>query len=149
MKLKLLLKPQCTKVLANCQSKKKVLEHIAEIASRELPELTCNDILTSLTNREKLGSTGIGNGVAIPHGKIAANNQLVAVLLVSQPGIEYDAIDNRPVDVFCALLVPEDQCDAHLQTLASIAEVFDNKEILRKIRSAQTDNELFEIIEVT
>jgi nitrogen PTS system EIIA component len=148
MKLKLLLQPECTKVLTNCQSKKKVLEHIAEMASRKLPDLTCNEILTSLTNREKLGSTGIGNGVAIPHGKIAAENDLVAVLLLNRPGINYDAIDNRPVDIFCALLVPEDQCETHLKTLASIAEVLDNKEILRKIRSAQTDNELYQIIEV-
>jgi PTS system nitrogen regulatory IIA component len=98
-------------------------------------------------NREKLGSTGIGNGVAIPHGKITPNESPVAVLIVIHPGIDYDAIDNRPVDVFFALLVPEDQCDVHLNTLASIAEIFDNKEMLRKIRSAETDNDLYQIIE--
>ena len=147
MNVKLLLTRDCTKVLSDCQSKKKVLEHIAEIASTKLPDQTGTDILASLMNREKLGSTGIGNGVAIPHGKIKPTDQPVAVLLVSHPGIHYDAIDNRPVDVFFALLVPEDQCDVHLQTLASIAEIFDNKEILRKIRSAQTDNDLYNIIE--
>lgn len=147
MKLKVLLQPECTKVLSDCQSKKKILEHIAEIASSQSPELNCTEVLSSLLNREKLGSTGIGNGVAIPHGKIKADGSPVAVLLVSHPAVKYDAIDNRPVDVFCALLVPEDQCDVHLQTLASIAEIFDNKEILRKIRSAKTDNDLYQIIE--
>ncbi len=147
MNVKLLLRPECTKVLTDCQSKKKILEHIAEIASTKLPDLTCTDILSSLMNREKLGSTGIGNGVAIPHGKITPNESPVAVLIVIHPGIDYDAIDNRPVDVFFALLVPEDQCDVHLNTLASIAEIFDNKEMLRKIRSAETDNDLYQIIE--
>lgn len=147
MNVKLLLRPECTKVLTDCQSKKKILEHIAEIASTKLPDLTCTDILSSLMNREKLGSTGIGNGVAIPHGKIKPNESPVAVLIVIHPGIDYDAIDNRPVDVFFALLVPEDQCDVHLNTLASIAEIFDNKEMLRKIRSAETDNDLYQIIE--
>ncbi|GAB2998441.1 PTS IIA-like nitrogen regulatory protein PtsN [Psychrosphaera aestuarii] len=147
MNVKLLLRPECTKVLTDCQSKKKILEHIAEIASTKLPDLTCTDILSSLMNREKLGSTGIGNGVAIPHGKITPNESPVAVLIVIHPGIDYDAIDNRPVDVFFALLVPEDQCDVHLNTLASIAEIFDNKEMLRKIRSAETDNDLYKIIE--
>ena len=147
MNVKLLLQPECTKVLSDCQSKKKILEHIAEIASTKLPDLTCTDILASLMNREKLGSTGIGNGVAIPHGKITPKGEPVAVLLVSHPGINYDAIDNRPVDVFFALLVPEDQCDVHLQTLASIAEIFDNKDMLKRIRSAQTDNDLYNVIE--
>lgn len=148
MKLQVLLQPECTKVLSDCQSKKKILEHIAEIASRQLPDLNCSEVLSSLMSREKLGSTGIGNGVAIPHGKIKPeSNKVVAVLLVSHPAVDYDAIDNRPVDVFCALIVPEDQCETHLQTLASIAEIFDNKEILRKIRGAKTDNDLYNIIE--
>ena len=147
MNLKLLLKPECTKVISECKSKKKILEHIAEIASTKLPNLSSIDVLESLMNREKLGSTGIGNGIAIPHGRIKSSDDAVAVLLVTHKGVNYDAIDKRPVDIFCALLVPEDQCDTHLATLASIAKTFDNKEILRKIRSAQSDQDLFNIIE--
>jgi len=147
MNLKFILQPDCTKVLTDCTSKKKILEQIAEIASKKLPELSSNDVLESLMNREKLGSTGIGNGIAIPHGRISQGEKAVAVLLVSTQAVNYDAIDKRPVDIFCALLVPEDQCDTHLSTLASIAKTFDNKEILRKIRKAQTDLDLFNIIE--
>jgi len=147
MNLKFLLQPDCTKVLSDCTSKKKILEQIAHLASEKLPHLSSADVLESLMNREKLGSTGIGNGIAIPHGRIKQSDKPVAVLLVTTQGVNYDAIDKRPVDIFCALLVPEDQCDTHLATLASIAKTFDNKEILRKIRNAQSDQDLFNIIE--
>ena len=147
MNLKFLLQPDCTKVLTDCKSKKKILEQIAHLASEKLPHLSSADVFESLMNREKLGSTGIGNGIAIPHGRIKQSDKPVAVLLVTSQGVNYDAIDKRPVDIFCALLVPEDQCDTHLSTLASIAKTFDNKEILRKIRSAQSDQDLFNIIE--
>ena len=134
-------------MLSDCTSKKKILEQIAHLASEKLPHLSSADVLESLMNREKLGSTGIGNGIAIPHGRIKQSDKPVAVLLVTTQGVNYDAIDKRPVDIFCALLVPEDQCDTHLATLASIAKTFDNKEILRKIRNAQSDQDLFNIIE--
>lgn len=147
MNFKLLLQPDCTKVISDCKSKKKILEHISELASSQLPNLSSIDILESLMNREKLGSTGIGNGIAIPHGRIKNSSKAVAVLLVTHKGVNYDAIDKRPVDIFCALLVPEDQCDTHLATLASIAKTFDNKDILRKIRRAETDLDLYNIIE--
>lgn len=149
MNLKLLLQPDCTRVISDCKSKKKILETIAQLASSHLPNLTSTDILESLMNREKLGSTGIGNGIAIPHGRIKNSSKAVAVLITTDCGVNYDAIDKRPVDVFCALLVPEEQCDTHLATLASIAKTFDNKEILRKIRRAQTDHDLYNIIEAT
>lgn len=147
MNLKFLLQPESTKVLNNCSSKKKILEQIARLASDQLTEHSEADILNSLMNREKLGSTGIGKGIAIPHGKLKSSQKAVAVLLVNETAINYDAIDKKPVDIFCALLVPEDQCDTHLSTLASIAKIFDNKEILRKIRRAETDQDLYNIIE--
>lgn len=147
MSLNIILQPDCTKVLNDCKSKKKILETIAELASTHLPDLSRIDILECLMNREKMGSTGIGNGIAIPHGRIKKAKNPVAVLLTSSKPINYDAFDKRPVDVFCALLVPEDQCDTHLQTLASIAKTFDNKDILRKIRKAETDDDLYKVIE--
>ena len=147
MNLKFLLQPETTKKLLNCSSKKKILEQIAHLASEQLPDHTDADILESLMNREKLGSTGIGNGIAIPHGKIKNSSKAVAVLLVNECGINYDAIDRKPVDIFCALLVPEDQCDTHLATLASIAKIFDNKDVIRKIRRAQSDLDIYNIIE--
>ncbi len=147
MNLKFLLQPESTKRLTDCASKKKVLEKIARLASEQLPDHSFNDILDSLMSREKLGSTGIGNGIAIPHGKLTNIKKAVAIFLVSECAVNYDAIDKRPVDIFCALLVPADQCDTHLSTLASIAALLDDKETVKKIRRAQTDLDVYNIVE--
>ncbi|WP_299264959.1 PTS sugar transporter subunit IIA [uncultured Psychrosphaera sp.] len=147
MNLKFILQPESTKRLTDCASKKKVLEKIALLASEQLPDHSFNDILESLMSRERLGSTGIGNGIAIPHGKLTNIKKAVAVFLVSADAISYDAIDKRPVDIFCALLVPADQCDTHLSTLASIAKLLDNKETVKKIRRAESDLDLYNILE--
>ena len=136
-----------TQMGAHCTSKKRLIEHVATFLADQFEDTQADDIYEKLIAREKLGSTGIGNGIAIPHGRIKQSDKPVAVLLVTTQGVNYDAIDKRPVDIFCALLVPEDQCDTHLATLASIAKTFDNKEILRKIRNAQSDQDLFNIIE--
>jgi PTS system nitrogen regulatory IIA component len=149
MNLKFILQPESTKRLTNCASKKKVLEKIARLASEQLPDHSFDDILESLMSREKLGSTGIGNGIAIPHGKLNNIKKAVAVFLVNEDPINYDAIDKRPVDIFCALLVPADQCDTHLSTLSSIAKLLDNKETVKKIRRAKTDIDVYNIIEAT
>lgn len=147
MNLKFLLKPESTKRLSNCASKKKVLETIALLASEQLPDHSFDDIIESLMNREKLGSTGIGNGIAIPHGKLTNIKKAVAIFLVNEEAINFDAIDKRPVDIFCALLVPADQCDTHLSTLASIAKLLDNKETVKKIRRAESDLDVYNIVE--
>ena len=130
----------------NASSKKALFKEIAAKISNKL-NIEQNNILEKLNERERLGSTGIGNGIAIPHGKLSNSNKAVAVLIVNDNAINYDAIDKRPVDVFCALLVPEDQCDTHLSTLASIAKIFDNKDVLRKIRRSESDTDLYNIIE--
>ena len=71
-----------------------------------------------------MGSTGIGNGIAIPHGRLSKCKIVVAVVVTTETPINFDAIDNRPVDIFIALFVPEDACKEHLTTLQSIAKFF-------------------------
>lgn len=99
-----------------------------------------------MLNREKMGSTGIGNGIAIPHGRMMDSDQAVAVLLQCQAPIEFDAIDNRPVDLLFALLVPDAQCKTHLKTLSAMAERLNDKSTLKSLRNAQSDQELYDII---
>ncbi|GAA75749.1 PTS system, nitrogen regulatory IIA component [Pseudoalteromonas sp. BSi20480] len=76
----------------------------------------------ALLTREKLGSTGIGRGIAIPHGRMSGAQEPLALVLVSETPINFDAIDNRPVDIFVALIVPEGDNQQHLKTLATIAD---------------------------
>ena len=94
-----------------------------------------------------MGSTGIGNGIAIPHGRLTGTNHVVAVLLTSEQPVAFDAIDNRAVDIFVALFVPEDCCKDHLTTLQSIAKLLSNKQMSKKIRKCTSDKDLFTLIQ--
>lgn len=147
MQLKHILAPDCTRCAVEGQSKKKILQLIANMAATHLPGMTTQDVFDCLLHREKLGSTGIGCGIAIPHGKLSKGSQVVAVLITTSSPISFDAIDHRPVDIFFALLVPEAMCKEHLQTLSNIAKFLNNKERCRRLRKATSDQELFNLIQ--
>jgi PTS system nitrogen regulatory IIA component len=131
-----------TQCSVECHSKKRIFEVISEIAIKQNPRLDQNAVLGSLINREKMGSTGIGNGIAIPHGRIDGINQIMAIIVTSDQPIEFDAIDNKPVDIFFAILVPNEEAETHLKALSGIARKLSNKDIVKAIRSAQTKNEI-------
>ncbi|WP_416306237.1 PTS IIA-like nitrogen regulatory protein PtsN [Neptunicella sp. SCSIO 80796] len=146
MNIKDILTPGCTVCAAEDSSKKRILETIANIAHRALPQLTSDQILDSLLSREKMGSTGIGNGIALPHGRLDDLDKVLGILVTCQNAVNFDAIDNKPVDIFFALLVPADQAQGHLQTLATIAGKLNDKDIVKQLRQAETNHELYEAI---
>jgi PTS system nitrogen regulatory IIA component len=146
MEIRDILHPDCTLCAVQGTSKKRILELISQIANQHLIDIDQATILASLMCREKMGSTGIGNGIALPHGRLQDLGKVVAVVVTCAPAIPYDAIDNAPVDVFFAVLVPEDQAQQHLQTLSVIASKLNDKDTLNKMRKAITDQELFEVI---
>ena len=146
MKLTDIITLDCTLCAVQTLSKKRVLELICEQATKVIDQFTTYSLLDSLLIREKMGSTGIGNGIAIPHGRLAGSNQVVAVIATCSKPIDFDAIDNRPVDIFVALFVPEENCQAHLKTLQSIAELFSKKNFCRQVRKCQTSHELYQLI---
>lgn len=121
MQLSEVLSLDCTKSAVQCSSKKRALEIISEIAALHTGQ-NATELFECMLSREKMGSTGIGNGIAIPHARMSDSENAVAVLLQCEEPIEFDSIDNRPVDLLFALLVPEDQCKEHLKTLACMAE---------------------------
>ena len=104
------------------------------------------DLFECMLSREKVGSTGIGNGIAIPHARMQSTDKAVAVLLQCKSPIEFDSIDNRPVDLLFALLVPDAQCKEHLKTLSNMAERLSDKQILKQLRKAKSDQELYNIM---
>ncbi len=146
MNLSSMLAENCTKSAVLFNSKKRILEYIAELAHQQLPDIAEYSILEALTTREKLGSTGIGGGIAIPHGKLKDVTEPLLVFVVSKETIPFDAIDNQPVDIFCAILIPEQQCQAHLSTLAAIARLLSQKELTKKIRHAETNQQLYQLL---
>ncbi len=145
MELSTILQPECT-TCATPGSKKKVLELISDLAAVQYPTLSSQEIFESLLAREKMGSTGIGNGIAIPHGRLTNISQPVAVLIKCEEPISFDSIDRQPVDILFALLVPEEQCEQHLSTLSTMAEKLNNKHIVKQLRKTQDESELYQVI---
>jgi len=130
----------------NVSSKKRALEKLVELVTKENPDLIEEEIFESLVSRERLGSTGIGHGVAIPHGRVQTGGKSIGVFLQLQDAIDFDAIDGKPVDLIFGLLVPKDSTDEHLQILASLATLFSNEDMCDNIRQANDANEIHSLI---
>ncbi|SIO41249.1 PTS IIA-like nitrogen regulatory protein PtsN [Salinivibrio sp. ES.052] len=145
MELKDVLSVDCTRSAVHCSSKKRALEIISQVAANKL-DTNAQKLFECMLSREKLGTTGIGAGIAIPHGRTLNSQQAVGVLLQCAEPIEFDAVDKRPVDLLFALLVPDEQCKVHLQTLSVIAEKLNDKKLCRQLRNADSDQELYNII---
>ncbi len=127
-------------------SKKRLLEHISELLARNVPQLSRNEIFDSLINREKLGSTGLGKGVAIPHGRLTALERPLSAFIRLDKPIEFDAADGQPVDLVFALIVPENSTEEHLQILAGIAALFSNPAFCSAVRDCSNDACLLELL---
>jgi len=127
-------------------SKKRVLEQIANLIGREVPDLDSQTVFESLVAREKLGSTGFGNGIAIPHCRLKGCESPISALLHLDAPVDFDAIDGAPVDLLFVLLVPEAATDAHLELLRQIASMLDRKEVRDRLRSAETNQALYQVV---
>jgi len=128
------------------QSKKRALEEISELISRGESRVTINEVFDSLLARERLGGTGIGHGVAIPHGRLKNTDMTIGAFIKLENAVDFDAIDNQPVDLIFALLVPENSTQEHLQVLASIAGMFNDEQTRDKLRQADSAEQLYQII---
>jgi len=146
IRLETILTPGRSQVNAPGGSKKKALENIAKLIAHEVSELREDDVFTKLVAREKLGSTGFGNGIAIPHCRLPGCNTPVSALVKLEHPIDYDAIDGAPVDLLFVLLVPEAATDAHLELLRQIASMLDRQEIRERLRSAQSNEALYHMV---
>lgn len=127
-------------------SKKRVLEELSTLIADSTADLTQAEIFDSLIGREKLGSTGLGHGVAIPHGRMKGRDRAIAAFIKLDQGVDFDASDNRPVDLLFALLVPEHFTNEHLDLLAQLAEMFDNEEFCNKLRSSHDTGQIMEVM---
>jgi len=128
-------------------SKKRALEQLSDmIASDSSPNLLPKDVVESLIARERLGSTGIGYGVAIPHGRIKNTDHAIAAFAKLHEGIDFDAADNQNVDLLFALLVPEDSTNEHLQLLAQLAEMFSDEEFRTKLRATKDRQAIYNLL---
>jgi PTS system nitrogen regulatory IIA component len=146
MTLQSILTLYCTQCAVPVHSKKRLLEKICQLASNELSDTSPTDLLDSLLDRENMGSTGIGNGIAIPHGRLNNTDKAIAVFLTTEQAIDFDAIDNKPVDIFICLFVPQNSTQEHLETLQSIAKLFSDRKTAKKVRKCTNQQEMFNLI---
>lgn len=136
MQLANVLAPDRIAIDTVASSKKTLLEKASELLAAGGGAAASRAIFESLCQRERLGSTGLGHGVAIPHGRVDGQEDVVGALIRLQKPINFDAPDNQPVDVFFALVVPQECTDTHLRLLAEVAEAFSDDERRKAIRSA-------------
>ncbi|HEY0962374.1 MAG TPA: PTS IIA-like nitrogen regulatory protein PtsN [Pseudomonadales bacterium] len=143
MNLNSILSPELTFCKVQGLSKKRLIETTAERIASKVPDVSATQIYDALIAREQLGSTGLGDGIAIPHCRIPRCQKTIGCLVSVTEPVDFDAIDNKPVDLLFFLLVPENTLAGHLDTLRMLAENFSKPEFCKRLRSATTDEELY------
>ena len=146
MKIAEFLSPQCVVSDLSSGNKLDVLRELSGVLVRAHPTLKSAKVLEVLQEREKLGSTGIGEGVAIPHGKLPGLPRLMAAFGVSRAGVDFDAIDGRSTQLFFALVAPENSAGVHLKALARISRLFKNAGFRESILKAPDPAEIYRLI---
>ncbi len=146
MTISALLSPQSIFIDTEITSKKKLLELIANIVAdrAHLPEST---IYSSLLNRERLGSTGLGNGFAVPHARLENLDQTMGLFIRLNEPVNFESPDNIPVDLVFTIIIPEEATEEHLLILSSLAGIFSRPEVCEAIRAAASRDEIEQIIQ--
>jgi len=125
-------------------SKKRVIEVLSERLATGQADLAARLIFDSLIGRERLGSTGLGHGVALPHGRFSQSLKAIGAFIKLKQGVDFDAIDRQPVDLVFGLLVPDHFTDEHLKILSYLAEMFSDQAFCRQLRETVSDRMLYE-----
>ncbi len=139
-----LLTPERTACQVPGLSKKRLFGTLAQIISDDQPSLPQDLVFDQLIAREKLGSTGLGGGIAIPHCRVDNCSSAVGCLITLSEAIDFDAPDNQPVDLVFALLVPDGEHQQHLDTLAGIARLFSQASFVKGLREAADADALYQ-----
>jgi PTS system nitrogen regulatory IIA component len=127
-------------------SKKRLLEFISTTLASKNPELNSREIFESICAREHLGSTALGNGMAVPRGRINTTKAVEGLFLRLTKPLAYDADDGVPVDLVFALTVPKECTGDHERLLAGIVERFSDPELLEQLRKAADANEIWQVL---
>lgn len=140
-----LLTPGSVIATLKAQGKKQLLQELAAKAA-PLTGLPERRIFETLTERERLGTTGVGQGIAIPHGRLAGLTKITGLFARLETPIDYDAVDNQPVDLVFLLLAPEQAGADHLKALARVSRLLRNQTVCEKLRAANKPEALYAIL---
>lgn len=124
------------------ETKEGVLRELSEVIAKIVPKLSADSLTSILMERESLGSTGIGDGVAIPHGKVAGIERLVAAFGRSRGGVQFHSLDGKPAYLFFLILAPEYSAGMHLKALARISRLLKDERFRRSLVEAADADDL-------
>ncbi len=135
-------------IMLNLKSKEKkeLLGEMVTFLCENIEELDRDEAYAALLKREALGTTGIGHGVAIPHGKLKCVDRVTVCFGRSNNGVEYDSMDSQPVHLFFLIVAPENSAAAHLKLLASISRLLKSTDFREKLMSLESSTEIFRLI---
>ncbi|MFT6310195.1 MAG: PTS system nitrogen regulatory IIA component [Porticoccus sp.] len=145
MQLQVLLSPARTLFGAAGSSKKRVIESAANFLAEQNNSLNADELFRNIIEREQLGSTAIGEGMAIPHCRMKNCSRALGALIKLDNPVDFEAIDQQPVDILFVLLVPEEEHDQHLKILAEIAGLFSKAEFRDEIRASANSQQMYDI----
>jgi len=140
-----LLSPAAVISPLRANGKKQALQELAQHAAT-LTGLPDRELFEALLQRERLGSTGIGEGIAIPHGRMPAIDRLVGLFARTEKPIDFDALDGQPVDIIFVLIAPEGAGADHLKALARVARVLRNQSVLEQVRKVRDPAAIYAIL---
>ena len=140
-----LLKPEATKSISAASSKKRLFQEIADIASTSYG-LDTSVTFTALQDRENLGPTGVGHGVALPHARLETLEEVVGIFLRLEKPLDFESSDKQPVDLFFALFAPIDAGVEHLKALALVSRTMRNSDVCEKLRANNEAAALYAIL---
>lgn len=126
--------------------KYKVLEELVEFVAQKIAGIDASELLKVLLDREQMGSTGIGDGIAIPHGKLKDLKQIIAVFGKSSRGVSFDAMDGRPVYLLFLLIAPENSAGVHLKALARLSRLLKRNGFRQKLMNLSDAEQLYQVI---
>jgi len=128
-------------------SKKRLLEALAGLLADGHPTLQAETVFDRLLDRERLGSTGLGHGIALPHARIKDVSQPIGAFVSIPKGVDYDTADGEPVDLAFALLVPEAATEEHLKLLAQLAGLFSDEQVRKRLREAESSQAILRLLD--
>ncbi len=141
-----LISPDRISLSISASSKKRLLEKISKLLGEVIPDLDDREAFQSLIDRERLGSTGVGSGVALPHGRLEGLDRAIGACVILSEEMDFDAIDGKPVKIVFVLLVPEEATEEHLQLLARLARIFGEEKNREQLLNANQVDEVYNFL---
>jgi|SRR3990172_10775808 len=146
MKITDILSPEMVVPALGAQTKPEVLRELANTLCSTFHEVALDKLVAVLTERERMGSTAIGDGIAIPHGKLKGLTRIIGIFGRSQAGVDFESLDGKPTHLFFVLVAPEDSASLHLKALARVSRLFKDENFRDRLRKAADVAEIYRLI---